>query len=61
MKNLELSKARAHACVEKLKELGITEDRVTDQGFGDTKPIATNKTRVGRAKNRRVEFELCQF
>lgn len=57
-KNLELSKKRAHSCVEKLKELGVAEEKMSDDGFGETKPIAPNTTRSGRAKNRRVEFEL---
>lgn len=57
-KNLELSKKRAHSCVEKLKELGVAEDKMSDEGFGEAKPIESNKTRSGRAKNRRVEFEL---
>lgn len=57
-KNLQLSKDRAHACEQKLAELGISEDRMSDEGYGEADPIASNKTRAGRAKNRRVEFEL---
>ena len=57
-KNLELSKKRAHSCVEQLKQLGIAEDKMSDEGYGETNPIAPNTTRSGRAKNRRVEFEL---
>lgn len=56
-KNLDLSKRRAEsvkmALVDQFK---IAADRLTTDGFGDTKPAATNDTPKGRAENRRVEF-----
>jgi OmpA-OmpF porin, OOP family len=56
-KNLDLSKRRAAAVKDALaKQFGIAADRVTTDGFGDTKPAAGNDTPQGRAENRRVEF-----
>ncbi len=57
-KNLQLSKDRAASCKAKLVSLGIAETRLTDEGYGIDKPIATNNTARGRALNRRVEFNL---
>jgi OOP family OmpA-OmpF porin len=37
---------------------GVDAGRVSGQGFGESKPIADNKTREGRAKNRRVEIKV---
>ena len=54
--NQTLSEARSKAIVDKLVELGITADRLTSSGKGQTTPIADNETDEGRAKNRRVEF-----
>ncbi len=54
--NQTLSEARAKAIVTWLTQHGITADRLTDKGFGKTRPIADNATDVGRAKNRRVEI-----
>lgn len=53
--NMELSTKRAKAVMDKLIELGIKADRLTYKGFGENKPIATNKTENGKAINRRVE------
>lgn len=60
-KNLALSERRANRCLEKLVELGIEAERLTAKGFGERKPIATNKNAAGKAKNRRVEFELIRM
>lgn len=54
--NQTLSEARSKAIVDKLVELGISADRLTASGKGQTSPIADNSTDEGRAKNRRVEF-----
>ena len=56
--NMQLSIRRANAVKTFLTQNGIAEDRVITQGFGQTKPIATNDTKAGRAKNRRVEMEI---
>jgi OOP family OmpA-OmpF porin len=39
---------------------GISKDRFLAVGFGDTKPIADNKTDDGKAQNRRTEFHLAE-
>ncbi len=56
--NLLLSEKRAQACADFLTAKGITKTRFLAKGFGETKPVADNKTADGRTKNRRVEFEL---
>jgi len=54
--NQRLSEQRAAAVVAWLVTHGITKDRLTAQGFADTKPVEDNSTEEGRAKNRRVEL-----
>ena len=56
--NLKLSKKRAQSVANFLIENNILESRIDVEWFGETKPITTNKTRAGRAKNRRVEMEI---
>jgi OmpA-OmpF porin, OOP family len=55
-KNLDLSKRRAESVKGALVKLGISADRLMTEGFGQTKPMASNDTPQGRAENRRVEF-----
>ncbi len=53
--NLILSQKRAEAVKDILvKKYGISPDRIIAKGYGESKPIASNKTPEGRAKNRRV-------
>lgn len=54
--NQALSESRAKAVCDKLQQMGISPDRLTAKGHGMSKPIDTNATPEGRAKNRRVEF-----
>lgn len=54
--NLCLSAARAKAVRGYLIAHGIDPSRLTSVGYGESCPIATNKTKEGRATNRRVEF-----
>jgi outer membrane protein OmpA-like peptidoglycan-associated protein len=56
--NQKLSEDRAAAVKNYLIENGIASDRLTSVGYGQTKPIDTNKTKAGKANNRRVEVKL---
>ncbi|MGM0530475.1 MAG: OmpA family protein [Bacteroidota bacterium] len=56
--NLVLSKRRAQAVKDYLIEAGISPERMTTKGFGETQPVAENDTPEGRQKNRRVEFTI---
>lgn len=57
--NLKLSEQRALQVLQNLIENhNIPEERISFQGLGSSKPIATNDTEKGRAKNRRVEVTL---
>src|SRR5271163_4676049 len=54
--NLKLSTDRANAVMNWLAEHGIDRSRLSAKGFGEARPIASNSTDEGRAKNRRVEI-----
>lgn len=54
--NQKLSERRADAVVEYMIKQGISPGRLNAVGYGETKPVATNKTAEGRKKNRRTEF-----
>lgn len=56
--NLTLSQHRAESIVKYLVNKGIDAKRLTAKGFGDKKPIASNKTPEGRMHNRRVEMKV---
>lgn len=54
--NMKLSERRAASVRNYLIEkFGIAPDRLTAKGYGYTKPVASNKTKAGRQKNRRIE------
>ena len=55
--NQGLSERRAAAVADYLIRGGISPDRFTTSGRGEMDPIASNKTREGRAKNRRVDLQ----
>lgn len=54
--NQLLSQKRTNAVRIYLIEKGIADSRITATGFGESKPIASNETALGKAKNRRVEL-----
>lgn len=54
--NWELSAARAASVLHFLIQEGLSPDRFTIAGYGEYKPIESNETQEGRAKNRRVEL-----
>ena len=56
--NLDLSKRRAASVKKYFMDKGIAADRLFPEGFGETRPIATNDTPEGRAENRRVEIKM---
>lgn len=56
--NMDLSQARAEAVVNYVIEKGISSDRISARGYGETDPRATNETAEGRQENRRVEVKV---
>jgi OOP family OmpA-OmpF porin len=56
--NLKLSQDRADSVKAALIGEGIEPTRLESIGYGQSKPIASNKTSKGRAKNRRTEFHI---
>lgn len=58
--NLELSKSRADSVFEYVISRGVDARRLVTEGFGETRPIDTNTTTEGKARNRRVEFHILQ-
>ncbi len=56
--NMALSQRRAKAVADKLRELGVSPNKITIQYFGESQPVQSNNHDFGRARNRRVEFVL---
>jgi outer membrane protein OmpA-like peptidoglycan-associated protein len=56
--NLTLSRNRAKSVVNYLIGKGIATQRLIAKGYGETKPVADNKTEEGKAKNRRTELKI---
>ncbi|MEZ5017686.1 MAG: OmpA family protein [Flavipsychrobacter sp.] len=56
--NLKLSKERANAVKAYFESKGIASSRLKAEGYGESQPVADNKTRAGRAKNRRVVMDM---
>ncbi|MFL5318093.1 MAG: OmpA family protein, partial [Myxococcaceae bacterium] len=54
--NMTLSQKRAESVKKWLAGKGVDGKRLSTKGFGDTKPVADNRTEEGKAKNRRVEL-----
>ncbi len=57
-KNLDLSQRRAGSVSSYLAAQGINAQRLIAVGYGETRPVASNDTKEGRAQNRRVEITL---
>jgi outer membrane protein OmpA-like peptidoglycan-associated protein len=58
--NQELSQERAQAVLDYLVGKGVATGRLQAKGYGETRTIDTNETAEGRAKNRRVEFNILE-
>jgi OOP family OmpA-OmpF porin len=56
--NQRLSERRVNSVRDYVVKKGVDGERMSGQGFGESKPIADNKTKEGRAKNRRVEIKV---
>jgi len=54
--NQKLSEQRAETVMKQLVSMGISADRLSSKGFGESQPVNTNATPEGKAENRRVEF-----
>ena len=54
--NMKLSQERAETVKNTLIKLGISVDRLTSKGWGESKPISNNASPEDMANNRRVEF-----
>ncbi len=59
--NQTLSENRAASVKAYFVDKGIAESRITSTGYGETKPLADNKTAAGRAQNRRVALRLKNY
>ena len=60
-KNKSLSQNRADSVRKFLIEYGIEPGRMIAQGFGEEQPVASNATKDGKQKNRRVEFQIIKM
>jgi OOP family OmpA-OmpF porin len=56
--NQQLSIKRANAVRDALVKNGVAADKIQAKGYGFEKPVASNKTKEGRAQNRRVEITI---
>ncbi len=56
--NMTISKNRTNAVIKYLKNKGIANNRLEGNSFGETKPVESNDTEEGKAKNRRVELKI---
>jgi OOP family OmpA-OmpF porin len=59
-RNMKLSQKRAESVRTYLIKQGVDSGRMVPKGYGETVPIADNRTKDGRAENRRVEFVITE-
>ena len=59
--NMKLSQRRADSVKSYFVSKGINSNRLATKGYGESNPIASNDTREGRAKNRRIVFEVKNY
>ncbi len=59
--NRRLSQRRAQAVVDALSGYGIPRSRLTAVGFGEARPVSSNASGAGRARNRRIEVKVADF
>ncbi|TDP77138.1 OmpA family protein [Bradymonas sediminis] len=58
--NLKLSKERAQSVLDYLVKQGVSAERLSAEGFGETQPLVPNSSERTRSLNRRVEFKITQ-
>ncbi len=58
--NLKLSQQRAQAAVDYLIQKGVKPANLRAQGYGEAQPVASNDTKEGREKNRRIEIKILE-
>jgi len=58
IKNQELGQRRANVIADYLLGRGLLREQIMTESRGESEPVATNSTEVGRAKNRRVELQI---
>lgn len=58
--NMRVSQERAEAVRQWLIDAGIPADRLVAKGYGMTRPIADNRIKIGRTRNRRVQFVILE-
>lgn len=58
--NLRLSERRAKSVLEALVQRGVARSRLLAEGYGEDRPIASNRTAKGRERNRRIEFTIIE-
>ena len=56
--NQQLSQSRARAVLDELRARRVLTSNISAKGYGESQPIADNKTEEGREANRRIEFKL---
>jgi outer membrane protein OmpA-like peptidoglycan-associated protein len=57
--NTRLSRERADVVRWYLVDRGIAPERIITRGLGSARPVGSNEDEAGRARNRRIEFRIC--